>query len=79
MNKEVKKTVFLDPTNRLFCSESPFALFFQSVLRTVMERTGSLIAEDPPNTNAKMWYPLDSYFSLPETKCSEVIKLVPPQ
>lgn len=55
----------------LLCEESPFALFIQSLFRSIMVANGGLIAT-APNIKATMQFPLNNYFSLPLFPCKPI-------
>jgi hypothetical protein len=55
----------------VFCEESPFALFIQSIFKAIMVSNGGLIAT-APKINATMLFPLNNYFSLPLLPCKPI-------
>ena len=50
-------------------SQYPFAVFFQHLLRTIMAATGGIMAT-LPDTNARILYDFNNYFSLPKLPCT---------
>jgi hypothetical protein len=71
LRKANNQPVSAHETQIVFCSEHPFAIFFQHLLKAIITTTGGLTASVPGN-EAKMLYDLNNYFSLPDIPCAPI-------
>lgn len=70
-HQETNQSVSSNRTPIILCSQHPFAIFFQHLLKAIITGTGGLIATTP-GINATMLYDLNNYFSLPNIPCEPV-------
>jgi hypothetical protein len=71
LHKANKQSVPVQETQIAFCSEHPFAIFFQHLLKAIITTTGGLTANAFGN-EAKILYDLNNYFSLPDIPCVSI-------